>query len=383
MEAAMDTRDIVKVALLVVFSVILTGCSSQPEQKQPNPTAAPTAAQPPEPEPVDAMPQLGPWIHDPSALHFENGHFIVFSSGYRKDYNSGKMVEGLGINSWHRDSKTGAWQLADVLFTGADKPAWWDELVPNQGGFWAPDVPFKWVLYYSFEAEDDSASAIGRAVAEGAPPNLKWKDDGIVLLAGPCRRKDALCPIAIDPAVFADKAGNLYMAYGSGTTGIWIVELDASTGHLSRAARKGWSQNNPAYHHVAYRDIEADYIEAPYVYRHPHNGYYYLFVNWGGCCRGLKSTYNIRVGRSKSPTGPYLDKSGKDMLAQGGSMLIQSHARHIGPGHPAIYEHTDGRFAFSFHYYDRDDQGKARLAVRNLTWLDNWPVVAKTDFFRP
>jgi arabinan endo-1,5-alpha-L-arabinosidase len=171
------------------------------------------------------------------------------------------------------------------------------------------------------------------------------------------------------------------MAYGSGTSGIWIVELDPLTGHLSGKASKGWSKENEAYHHVAYRNIGIDYIEAPYVYRHPGNGYFYLFVNWGGCCRGMKSTYNIRVGRSRSPTGPYLDKTGKDMVNEGGSLVIKSEGRYIGPGHAAIYRHTDGRFAFTFHYYDGRDQGKARLAVRNLTWVNHWPVVAHTDFF--
>jgi arabinan endo-1,5-alpha-L-arabinosidase len=330
---------------------------------------------------VEGISEFGPWIHDPSALQFENGCFMVFSSGYRKDYNSGREIAGLGVNSWYRDGKTGRWHAADLLFTGSDKPEWWDRLVPNDGGFWAPDVPFKWVMYYSFEAENDSASAIGRAVAAGTAPNLKWKDDGVVLWMPACREKNVHCPVAIDPAVFSDDKGNLYMAFGSGTSGIWIVELDRHTGHLSATAAEGWSEDNDAYNRVAYRNIKTDYIEAAYVYRHPSNGYYYLFVNWGGCCRGMKSSYNIRVGRSRSPVGPYLDMTGKDMVNEGGSLVIESKGRYIGPGHAAIYRHWDGRLAFTFHYYDGNNEGKARLAVRNLTWVDNWPVVAETDFF--
>jgi arabinan endo-1,5-alpha-L-arabinosidase len=365
----------------LLFSVALSGCLSETL-----PEAAIGGPQPITPgtrkgQLVENVSRFGPWIHDPSALQFENGYFVVFSTGNRKDYRSGEYIEGLGINCWYRDRKTGTWQPADIIFTGEDKPAWWDELVPNAGGFWAPDVPFKWVMYYSFEAENDSASAIGRAVATGKAPNLKWKDDGVVLLSPACRERNASCPVAIDPSVFGDEQGNLYMAYGSGTSGIWIVELDADTGHLTAKASEGWSDENEAYHHVAYRNIETDYIEAPYVYRHPSNGYFYLFVNWGGCCRGMKSTYNIRVGRSRLPTGPYLDRTGKDMVDEGGSLVIESEGRYIGPGHAAIYRHTDGRFAFTFHYYDGNDQGKARLAARNLTWVDNWPVVAESGFF--
>jgi hypothetical protein len=51
-------------------------------------------------------------------------------------------------------------------------------------------------------------------------------------------------------------------------------------------AAKGFSEDNKAFHRVAYRQTgnprgPTDYIEAPYVYRHADNGYYYLFVNWG------------------------------------------------------------------------------------------------------
>jgi arabinan endo-1,5-alpha-L-arabinosidase len=360
----MNKNNIAKLVVLTLFSVTLSGCLSSKERIG------------------EEVSRFGPWIHDPSALQFEDGYFMTFSSGYRTDYTSRKTIQGLGINSWYRDSEMDTWCLSDIFFTGSDKPKWWDELIPNQGGFWAPDIPSKWVMYYSFEADNDSASVIGRAVATGEAPNLKWKDDGIVLLMPNCRRGDYTCPVAIDPSVFTDDEGNLYMAYGSGTSGIWIVELDSRTGHLGAEASEGWSEDNEAFHHVAYRDTKIDYIEAPCVYRHPSNGYYYLFVNWGGCCRGLKSTYNIRVGRSRSPVGPFLDKSGKDMVDEGGSVVIETEGRYIGPGHAGIYRHTDGRYAFSFHYYDGADEGKARIAVRNLTWVDDWPVVGETEFFQ-
>jgi len=313
-----------------------------------------------------------PVIHDPSELQYENGYFMVFSTGK-------------GIHSWYRKATDdNTWHLAEVI----QKPKWWDKVFPdNKGYIWAPCVPFKWVMYYSFEADDDHASAIGRMIATGEAPNLKWRDDGPVLIMPNCRDNGKNCPVAIDPSVFTDDKGNLYMSFGSGTSGIWIVELDKKTGHLCGEAAKGFSEDNPAFHRVAYRFSgeprgESDYIEASYVYRHPENGYYYLFVNWGFCCRGIKSTYQIRVGRSKSPTGPYLDKEGKDMVDEGGSLVIATKGRYIGPGHAGIYRHVDGRYAFTFHYYDKKDDGKAHLAVRNLSWVNDWPVVEDTDFLK-
>ena len=40
-----------------------------------------------------------PRIHDPSELQYENGHFMIFSTG-------------IGIHSWYCDIKTGVWKLA-------------------------------------------------------------------------------------------------------------------------------------------------------------------------------------------------------------------------------------------------------------------------------
>ncbi|MCK4750242.1 MAG: arabinan endo-1,5-alpha-L-arabinosidase [Bacteroidales bacterium] len=317
----------------------------------------------------DRQPEGIAWIHDPSEIQLENDHYMVFSTGE-------------GIQSWYRHKDSTAWRSAGVL----EKPGWWDEVFPdNRGQFWAPCVPSKWVLYYSFEADEDYASAIGRAVGTGEAPNLTWRDDGPVLVMPACRSDSITCPVAIDPSVFLDDQGEMYMAFGSGTSGIWIVELDKETGHLTSDADAGFSEDNQAFHRVAYRELgdprgPTNYIEAAYAYRHPDNGYYYLFVNWGQCCSGLESTYEIHVGRSKSPTGPVIDKEGHDMVDQGGTMLLQTHGCYIGPGHASIYRHTDGRYAFSFHYYDGEDEGNARLAVRDLSWKDDWPVVSEQDF---
>ena len=67
---------------------------------------------------------------------------------------------------------------------------------------------------------------------------------------------------------------------------------------------------------------EFEWIEAPYV--HKNNGFYYLFVNWFGCCNGVDSTYEIHIGRSNSITGPYVDKNGVDMRL-GGNMFFFFH----------------------------------------------------------
>jgi Glycosyl hydrolases family 43 len=114
-------------------------------------------------------------------------------------------------------------------------------------------------------------------------------------------------------------------------------------------------------------------IEASYVYK--HDDHYYLFVNYGTCCDGVNSTYNIRVARSESVTGPYLDQSGRGMINNGGGTLfLGSEGRYIGPGHIGIFE-DDGVEWFGYHYYDGNANGTPTYNLRTLRWSDDgWPI---------
>jgi arabinan endo-1,5-alpha-L-arabinosidase len=237
------------------------------------------------------------------------------------------------------------------------------------------------VLYYSVADDSDGKdiACIGRATALGEPPNLVWTDDGKPVLI--CDRDVEIEPFAIDPAIFEGQGNTLWMVYGSHWSGIWVVELDPNTGHIKdqRAREIGWTQDNPAFHHVASNldslndeileeGFIAGRIEAPYIFR--SNGYYYLFVNWGICCHGVESTYEIRVGRSKG----------------GGTLFIESEGRFIGPGHAGIYTYVDSqgqiRHIFTYHFYDSEDDGQSKLNARELIWDDQaWPVLTDRVFY--
>jgi len=88
-----------------------------------------------------------------------------------------------------------------------------------------------------------------------------------------------------------------------------------------------------------------DAIEGAYL--QVHDGRYYLFVSFDFCCRGLQSTYNIRVGRSDVFEGPYDDRDGQSMLEGGGTMV----------------DHT----------YDAQYGGISRMRILALAWDDGWP----------
>ena len=143
-------------------------------------------------------------------------------------------------------------------------------------------------------------------------------------------------PSAIDPAVFVDDDGRTWLVYGGGH--IWSVEVGSETG--LPLGEDVWEPDDPYQHHLAngplvdedgspLEEDDAAWIEAPFLAE--HDGWYYLFVNWYACCRGLDSTYEIRVGRSDSPTGPFVDRDGFDLRDAGGTLVLDGDEERAGP----------------------------------------------------
>jgi arabinan endo-1,5-alpha-L-arabinosidase len=247
-----------------------------------------------------------------------------------------------------------------------ERPAWVADAVPGNRGlnFWAPDVfhlKDKYLLYYAVSTFGSRTSGIGlvtNPTLDPNDPNYKWTDQGLIV-----RTQQGINNYnAIDPAVVQEADGKLWLVFGSFWEGIKLVQLDPATG--LRIA-----PDSPITELAHYSSIEAAYI-------YFHDGYYYLFVNWGRCCQGVNSTYNIRVGRSKTITGPYLDMAGKDLAHEGGTLFLETRGNFIGPGHAGIIK-VDDQYWLSCHFYDgATARGTSRLAVLPLAWnKDGWPTV--------
>lgn len=286
-------------------------------------------------------------VHDPSSIVKCQEEYWFFATGP-------------GVSSWHSRDLV-RWERGPRVFERP--PAWVTNVVAgHRGYFWAPEVSChrgRYWVYYSVSRFGVNTSAIGLAsnpTLDPAAPSFQWTDHGSVVQS---HRADDFN--AIDPAVTETPDGKFWLAFGSFWSGIKLVQLDPATGtRLLHAPR----------HSLA----RAKAIEAPLLYQ--HGTYYYLFVNWGTCCRGTNSTYNIRVGRSREITGPYLDRDGKALAQGGGTLLLGSDGAFIGPGHAGLFE-QHGRFWFSCHFYDGTDRGASKLALRPLRWgPDGWPVLA-------
>jgi arabinan endo-1,5-alpha-L-arabinosidase len=296
-------------------------------------------------------------IHDP-AMAVERGVFYLFSTG-----------PGIPVYS---STDRVHWTARGRVF--ATEPGWGRAITARfNGHVWAPDVVFhdgRYYLYYSVSGFGRNDSAIGVAVnrtLDPASPDYQWTDKGIVLrsVAG---RDDWN---AIDPNVILDAAGTPWMTFGSFWSGIKLVKLTADLTALAQPEE---------WHSIAAREHVTDIsvagtgaIEGPFLFH--KDGYYYLFVSTGLCCRGKASTYRIAVGRAKDITGPYLDRDGRDLMKGGGTPLLAENKAWAGWGGQGVYHFGDRDYVV-MHAYEAADNNFHRLKILAITWdSELWPSV--------
>ena len=211
------------------------------------------------------------------------------------------------------------------------------------GNLWAPDVIWnptmnKWCMYLSINGDNANCSIVlltsdniegpylyeGPVVFSGfnigSSQTYKYTDLEIALgtqtslpsryAVGSLSGWRQRWPNAIDPCVFYDETGKLWMSYGSWHGGIWMLELDEKTGlrdyDVTYTYTEGSSANDVRQDPYFGKKIaggrhvsgEASYIK--YI-----DGYYYLYVTYGGL--NANAGYQMRVFRSANPDGPYSD----------------------------------------------------------------------------
>src|SRR3954469_8837849 len=190
-------------------------------------------------------------------------------------------------------------------------PAWWAPYRPpsNNGlpqqsttvpsaSIWAPDVSFhdgRYWLYYAISSPGSRHSAIGLATSTTALPGT-WVDAGRPVFTTTTSNDYN----AIDPNLLVDASGKWWLTFGSWWSGIYTMSVDPQTGFPTGGLNHLAERPRPV-------GDAGEGIEGAFMYR--HGSYYYLFVSLDRCC-GAPYDYNIRVGRSTSPTGPFLDAQG-------------------------------------------------------------------------
>lgn len=305
-----------------------------------------------QPDPVEAGSETVSYVdvHDPHIIRHKE-YYYIYSTGRR-----GQIIGAMRSNDlkhWYR--------IESPL---QKLPAWITEAVPGCRSLWASDVHLvngRYCLYYSASTFGSQRSLIGmlsNTTLDPEDPAYLWVDEGKIIESD--RSKDFN---AIDAGLLTDRDGRLWMTWGSFWGGIKMIELDAGTGlPLS---------DKPEVHSLARRGPGSTAIEAPYMVE--RDGWYYLFVSWDACCKGVDSTYKIVVGRSKDVLGPYVDAEGNLMTDGGGTLVLDRQGRWIGPGHNSVLN-DGGQYYLVYHTYDGDNRGQSVLQIRPLTWdADGWP----------
>lgn len=335
-------------------------------------------------------------VHDPSVIKVDDTYYVFGShlaSAKTKD-----------LMQWTQISSS----------VSADNPLFDDVLTELKETFdwaqsdtlWAPDVvrlkDGRFYMYYNACKGDSPRSAMGVAVADKVEG--PYKDLGIFLKSGMWDQTsedgtiyDArVHPNVVDPNVFYDHKGQLWMVYGSYSGGIFIMKMDERTG--KPVAGQGYGKKLLGGNHSR--------IEGSYILYSPDTRYYYLFMSFGGLA--ADGGYNIRVARSRNPDGPYYDAQGTDMINVKanpdlplfddasiepygvklmGNFLFDRKVGdpgsgigvgYVSPGHnSAYYDAKSGKYFLFFHARFPQQGETHQVRVHQMFMnQDGWPVVA-------
>jgi len=315
-------------------------------------------------------------VHDPSCIKIEDTYYLYSTDAYyippNINFKDDSLVE-MGNIPVRSSKDLVHWKFEGWVFDSIPQDAFNHVTAANEGkmpnGIWAPyihNVNGQLRLYYSVSYFGSNGSYIGMATSDS--PLGPWTNQGVVVKTALSDKMNA-----IDPTVVRDnKSGNEWMIYGSYFGGLYALELDPQTG---KALHEGDLGNC-----IARRAKGKDkIIEAPEIVYNEDQDMYYLFVSYDP----LFTFYNLRVGRSKTPNGPFKDYFGNDMKDTTNnypilthSYMFQNHPGWSGNAHCNILK--DGRKYYLLHQGRlAPDNLMMQLQCREIHWLSNgWPALS-------
>ena len=207
------------------------------------------------------------------------------------------------------------------------------------GNMWAPDVIYnkkmgKWCMYLSINGDGWYSSIImltadnitgpyryqAPVVMSGFRSGDSYKSTDLEIVLGeqaslpsryaPSDNYGNHWPNAIDPCVFYDEDGKLWMSYGSWSGGIFMLELDEETG--LRDYDVTYAENETSDPYFGKKIAGGHYVSGEASYIEYIGGYYFLFMTYGGL--EAAGGYQMRVFRSLNPDGPYVDSKGSSAV---------------------------------------------------------------------
>ena len=304
-------------------------------------------------------------IHDPSVVYDQgSGRYYIFGSHRGCAYSTDMQNWTSSSFTWQQGTnnnagndvafvtpavtavKKGGATVALPAFNAMDWSKRSDASYDINGNMWAPDVIWnptmnKWCQYLSINGDAWHSSIILLTADNITGPYLyqgpvvtcgfydtshSYKETDLEIVLGeqsalPSRynvgtKWGERWPHTIDPNVFFDEEGKLWLCYGSWSGGIWMLELDEETGlrdyDVEYPSVNGSSNGVTSDPYFGKKIAGGYYVsgEGPYI-EHIGN-WYYLFVSYGFF--SPDGGYEMRVFRSDKPDGPYKDSKGKSAI---------------------------------------------------------------------
>lgn len=383
-------------------------------------------------------------VHDPSIVE-SNGIYYMFGS-HGVAAKSDDMISwenvACGINDSNRmlvpEGKTLREALAEPLswtdafqcVNGYNEADW-------QTNIWAADVIYnkamgKYCYYASCSVWGTTGSVIWFAVSDNIEGPYEYKDalvySGFNNLSGENSfvRKNALhysftniselfrqgvysakelknapwfneygeydganYPNCIDPGLFYDKDGRLWMVYGSYLGGTYIMPLVEETGLPDYDYMKSHDDYDMYFGKKIIKTTLANDLsgEGAYITYDSESGYYYLNVSYYGL--GSLGGYNIREYRSENPDGPFLDASGNNALddINTGIKLFGNYkfdcldTAYLSGGHSSSLVTDNGKMFIAYHTRFNNGYEGYETRIHQMARTQNgWTVVLPFEY---
>ncbi|KAJ5297252.1 uncharacterized protein N7443_008145 [Penicillium atrosanguineum] len=290
-------------------------------------------------------------VHDPTLIQRSSDNlYFRFSTGNEISYASSSSIKG----PWTA--------IGSMLPDGSSID------LPGNTDLWAPDahiVDDLYYVYYSVSAFGSQDSAIGLATSETMESG-SWTDHGSTGIVSSSSKSYN----AIDGNLI-DVDGTYYMNFGSFWHDIYQVPMN------SAATKTSSSSYNLAYNATGTHSEEGSYM-------YKYGSYYYLFFSSGICCGydtsrpATGEEYKIKVCRSTSATGAFVDADGTACTNSGGTTVLASHSTVYGPGGQGVYDDPSLGPVLYYHYVDTTvgyADGDKLFGWNAIDFSSGWPVV--------
>ena len=329
-------------------------------------------------------------VHDPSiVLNEGNNYWYIFGSHRASAWSKDLMNWTTFTAQWANASSTNAQNRVAFLtqevksvtingqevdfpnFNAMQWSAAYGDGYTVDGNMWAPDVIWnkkmgKWCMYLSINGPKWNSSIILLTSDDVQGPyryqapvvisgfnvsddeGVSYKKTDLELVTGPLTSLPArykrgnnwgsYLPHCIDPCVFYDEEGQLWMSYGSWSGGIWILRLNEDNGlrdYDTTYSIQGSGQNMTSDPYYGKKIGGGWYVSGEASYIEHIGGYYYMFITYGGLEQA--GGYQMRVFRSQNPDGPYTDPKGTNAI-------FTSYKLNFGPGSDTRGENIFGAY---------------------------------------